>query len=491
MELILSTIKDLGLWSAGLALLLAYWLFVFGGLHEDASRVTRERWIKRMRHDDWAALYRARVDRTLGWVDKRLTPELASGAGFTATSPRAAWSHGALNLVLLLAVVYPVLSLTLQWAATGAAGQVGEQIVIPSEPAPGPRIATFVGLAAIAIFAMLARRASSQARTAFWLGMMVIVAGAFAAAFAGAFAGAVVFTGAVAFAVTGAGAFAGAVAVAFAFTVAVAVAFTGAVALAVAFAGAVAFAVAFAGLVVQESLGRRTGSHALSLTIYCLTLLVTLALIVRSASEIATTQSGEAPRSLILFFAVLPLLNGLTDFLSLGLTRYLLRRGWPLGWSWLADIAGAVSCLVLFAAAAIAFVVDVTPQNGIPLIYLDQLFDDIERAPEAYWWLAFMVFSTLLPTLLHLIVALSSTIVLTPMRLRLWIADGLEAGAKGDLERGRTAKLVLAGVAALAMWWPSFVILYGGWWLWTTDHGLRDGMLDLARLYAEWIAQFA
>lgn len=43
MDFILQAIKELGLWSAGFALLLAYWLFIFTGLHEEASRVTRER----------------------------------------------------------------------------------------------------------------------------------------------------------------------------------------------------------------------------------------------------------------------------------------------------------------------------------------------------------------------------------------------------------------------------------------------------------------
>lgn len=51
MELILGSFKELGLWAAILAIIFAYWLFIFGGLHEEGNRA-RERWIKTLEQRD-------------------------------------------------------------------------------------------------------------------------------------------------------------------------------------------------------------------------------------------------------------------------------------------------------------------------------------------------------------------------------------------------------------------------------------------------------
>lgn len=444
MELILQTIKDLGLWSAGLALLLAYWLFVFAGLHEDTARVTRERWIKRLRYEDWEQSYRAWIGQALDRIDRFLPPELSRGAPFGPGSLRAAWSHGALNLTLLLALAYPALSALLQWVGTGREMFLGELLLIPAEPQLLPRLAT-IGAIGVMIFCfIMARRASAQTRTGyavFWFGLAVAFAGAFA--------------------VVGAFAFAG--------------------------AGAVVVAFVVVGAFLQERLGRHYGRPGIALLIYYAALFAPLCAAILLAPELRETPKGEDPRAIILFLAVLPLLNALTDFGSLGLTRWLLRRNWPFALSWLADILGALFFLLLFCAASIAFVALVTPQDGAPLIDLTALFAAIRERPEDHRWLAFMVFSTLLPTIVHLILALSSTILIAPIWLRRRIANGLEAGAEGDIERGRNAKLALAILAAFAMWWPAFVVLYGGWWIRSADHGLRDGLLRLAERWAGWL----
>ena len=56
-------------------------------------------------------------------------------------------------------------------------------------------------------------------------------------------------------------------------------------------------------------------------------------------------------------------------------------------------------------ARSSAFVTFVVPADGVPLVDLTQLFADMRRAPGDYIWLMVTLFSTLLPTLLHLSVA--------------------------------------------------------------------------------------
>ena len=195
------------------------------------------------------------------------------------------------------------------------------------------------------------------------------------AVFAGAVAVAVASAAAVVFAVTVAGAVAGAVAfaVAGAFAVAAAVAFPGASAFAVALAGAAAVAfpgaaaIAFAGAGASEASQRRMGRHpgySLALLIY-LGAVLTLAVIFGAFDP-------DRPRPetvyLILFLGALPILNAVADFASIGLTRFLLRRGLrghgPLQAIW--DILGGAVIFVLLGFATLAWLHYVIPSDGRP-----------------------------------------------------------------------------------------------------------------------------
>ncbi|GIX12124.1 MAG: hypothetical protein KatS3mg118_0083 [Paracoccaceae bacterium] len=99
-------------------------------------------------------------------------------------------------------------------------------------------------------------------------------------------------------------------------------------------------------------------------------------------------------------------------FASIGVTRLFLRRGLHgrrIGFLLaLADPAVAVVIFATLGCGLIAFVHLVRFRDGSALIDLSALFADLRANPGDYWWLAFMLLSTLLPTLIHLTIAVSS-----------------------------------------------------------------------------------
>ncbi|MEM0942761.1 MAG: hypothetical protein AAGI70_02325 [Pseudomonadota bacterium] len=168
----------------------------------------------------------------------------------------------------------------------------------------------------------------------------------------------------------------------------------------------------------------------------------------------AETQEGRALFSfLLLFVGLLPILNALADFASIGLTRYLLRKGIESRvYLWApVDLILGLAVFALLGTAILGCVVLVAALGGPPLIDLEVLFGDattegsIRHDPRAYWWLYATFLSTLLPTAAHLGVGIFSLGLLSIPPLSRAIADGLE---EGDTPRGRAATLML--VAALA-----------------------------------------
>jgi len=165
----------------------------------------------------------------------------------------------------------------------------------------------------------------------------------------------------------------------------------------------------------------------------------------------------------VLFFSVLPLINALFDFASVGLTRYWLRKGLSgnILWNGLRD---AVAGLVIFLALGctiITFIHLVRPQDNVPLLNLASLFDDLAANPGNYWWLFFMVFSTLIPTVTHAGIALFSLFTLAGPRLRNWLAQMFRMGGKGDAHPEWIARTTKSAPIAAAIWAPAFIVIEG------------------------------
>ena len=223
---------------------------------------------------------------------------------------------------------------------------------------------------------------------------------------------------AVAVAVAVAGAFAGAVAVA------VAVAFTGAGAVAVAVAGAGAGAVVVAVAVVRlTERGRGTLAYALLTTVLALALIGALTLL-------PWAKVNDAGRSIFLFLGLLPLVNAITDYASYAVTIWLVGLGLKTpGWAFVMGLVDVAVALLIFALLGVLLVLVVAGANALasePLFPLAPLFAGLRQDPWAYIWVYAMLFSTLLPTLAHLVLAVFSMIalpffVMVKMPLSGWI----------------------------------------------------------------------
>ena len=230
-------------------------------------------------------------------------------------------------------------------------------------------------------------------------------AGAFAVAFAGAFA--VAFAGT--FAGAGAGAFAGAFAVAFAFAGTFAGAGTGAGA----FAGAGTFAVAGVILIAYNYFLKK-GNHLLFYILYFPFLAVYICVFLAQP----WIQVDELSFGTLLFLVVLPIINSVLDFLSLGVTRKLLKKSLSVSGRmkklnyYLLDLAVALLSLLVLIFSLFVAIKAMEWAAGLsaleqPTYDLGALWQRI--GSQSVWqglfssdgWVFMMIFSTFLPSLIH------------------------------------------------------------------------------------------
>ena len=472
-RLIGDTLRTFGVGGALLAAAFAVFWWFFSDLHKQQGK---GRWIALLRHDGFARRYRALMAAALDRIDARLSPGWDATPDAPKTEAARAWSHGLLNLCLLLAVAYPILSLLVYWALSGEAGRIGPLVVLPAEQERLNRVMVIGAVALMVVGGRWLVRAST-------LQQVLIAAGLLAVALASALVVTVTYRGAVTVAVAGAfsatvafsrkvaGAGALAVAFALAFGVGVANGFSGsfgltitniaASAVAIALASAVAIMGASAVAVAQVRLGRRTGRPAAALGGYMLLLWLALWIVTVNAPP-----SDAQTSALLLFLGFLPLLNAAADFASVGLTRWLLRRGVRGNLAWHAglDALSALAVLLALGFALIATVHLARPAGGAPLIDLAALFADL-RDPVAahdYYWLYFCFFSTLLPTALHLGVGCFGLFTLISRRLGRPIAAGLASTIEA---KQRAASLAFTICFALAVWLPAMLIWQALVWL--------------------------
>ncbi|MEL6335310.1 MAG: hypothetical protein AAFQ88_01565 [Pseudomonadota bacterium] len=109
---------------------------------------------------------------------------------------------------------------------------------------------------------------------------------------------------------------------------------------------------------------------------------------------------------MLLFLGLLPLLNGIADFLSVGLTRYLLRRSLTTSgpsqyWQWLWDLVGGLVILALLGSAIVTLGHWIRLADGQPILDVAGTLRGLETRPQDYRWLILGAATTLLPTLLH------------------------------------------------------------------------------------------
>jgi hypothetical protein len=391
--------------------------------------------------------YRTRLTRRLDgfarWVgdDHPQGPLYFSGASFM--------------VCFGLASFYPLLFLAFSWALLGGSGSFEGFQLFKSDATQVQRFLMLALMVGPSIAGGVLRYLQYSPMVSYLIvsaitvtvAVAVHVAGAGTVVAAGAGAIAVVFSVGFGFIVASTLYFTGAVTGALtgvaAFIVVVTLAVTGAVASAFGFNFAGAFDVTFAGALVVASIfmifvffivvaadRRRQGWVAVVVIAF---LLCVPALSIAFASganwineldaATKTLVTGSAP--IVLFLALLPAINAPFDWMSLAITRFVLRvlagTSEKVLWWWenpltQVFVQPAVIFINFLLAATLAFMIVVATAGGMSLfnwvhefagghriIDVPAIIEQVRANPwdERWWWLYATMFWTLVPTLLH------------------------------------------------------------------------------------------
>ena len=372
----------------------------------------RDRWLKGLRDNSPAEFYRSVMRRGLDWLDTRLSPHEAQKG-----PAQKAWSYGLLNITMALAIVYPILAMMAQWL-WGHAIDFGGQEMMAASP-PQARIFALVWLGSVSI--CLFFYTLSQSRW-YWL-WLILAVGIFilGSIYADDFA--------VPRNVGG-------------------------------------FAVVFLGVFAVAEV--RSSNPMVVRLFYCGVLLAILVMAIKMPDDFGAGQRNRAVFAM-LTFGLLPLFNAVFDFLSAGLTRYLLRLGLEQKravWRAILDGLGGIAIFFALGCSLITFVTFVTPADGVPLVDLAQLFANLRTAPGDYIWLMMTLFSTLLPTLVHLSLVLLTLALHYPASWRNFVAGLLESGAQSR-QASFLSGVCICAMITLAFWVPIWIIAA----VITHDHG--------------------
>jgi hypothetical protein len=160
---LLGLVSDQWFMIAAGAVLYLCWQYFGNALDRDSDRREIVSWLERPRG---AELYADAVNGVLDRIDRRLTPDndqdnpnpkpdapfwknLEWLIELQVQSPeaaqkigRSAWGWTLFDLVLLLAVAYPIVLLVVFWGVTGDEGRIGSLVVLPGER-PAGSVANF------------------------------------------------------------------------------------------------------------------------------------------------------------------------------------------------------------------------------------------------------------------------------------------------------------------------------------------------------------
>jgi len=199
--------------------------------------------------------------------------------------------------------------------------------------------------------------------------------------------------------------------------------------------------------------------------LYCGVLVTLLIVAIKGPDDFGAGQRTQAA-FFMLTFCLLSLVNAVFDFASVGLTRYLLRPGLEqkrAAWPAVLDGLGGIAIFFALGCTLIAFVV---PADGVPLVDLAQLFTDLRRTPGDYVWLMITLFFTLIPTLLHLSVAVLTMALQYPAWWCNFVAGLLKRGEQSG-QAAFFSGLFICVMITIALWCPNWIFTF----VITHDHG--------------------
>lgn len=388
-----------------------------------------------------------------------------------------------MDAALKLAVIYPLFLLLGQWWWTGTDTGIGPAIILQAFDGFWWRSALFCPLALLLAVKLMKtasqRHIWSQANDKLlWISLVAPVT----FPFAGAGAAAIVATGAFVGVVSISGAAAGASSFALTAATAVVFPFIGTVGVTVVFAFAVAFA--FAGVILLS----KSCQNGKGLRGYAILTVAAFMLVSFILTLIPVTQEQAFDRRLIVFaLGLLPLINAVFDYLSYGLTIHLIKKGrkskkWPPIVFGTLDAIAAVILLFAVAFALLCTIAIINHFAATPLLDISQILNDL-RSPETrgpYTWLYLTLFSTLIPTLVHLCIATFSALIIVPRSYKSKIAHWVSPDSPGQFTTLSGTFLAAATGAIYAafvvlmfstLWWAiTNIETFGLWLLSAVEH---------------------
>jgi hypothetical protein len=428
----------------------------------------------------WLTKALARVDVFFG--DPGRNDKSWSARALGLETPGARWTAPALDRCLLLALVYPVVTIVGVWIWSGHIGVAERALGLWETPGgqslPALSRAAFGGALAALIYAVWRLKGAASPLwngallAAFAVFLTVSHSQAHAYLDFSAFGCAVI----VAIGLGTSGAFFGASAVVFVFALPpayiVALTLTRSVAqsLSVSLASFMALSLVANGLALLTAATgalvvagisfvsvetERQGSF-FSLFFLTLTFVAIASVWLFSPWDDWWTQGA-----ILLIFGVLTLVNAPFDWFAIGLTRALLRRGLAPGGRSPFFYAALDVIAAPFIIAILAFVIvwavqtfdDIAVLRAGPnarVLPLDALFAGLKTRPDdpEYWWIWLMLFSTLIPSALNLCIAISSFMRGVPL-LNTWILNRIATtrSAMGDRDRFLLASTLSGQIA--------------------------------------------
>ena len=189
--------------------------------------------------------------------------------------------------------------------------------------------------------------------------------------------------------------------------------------------------------------------------------------------KFSTITNNKSSIYLLIFLITIPLINALYDYLSLGLTRYLLQRSLDTQRNlvWFALIDFLAACLFLLTlsltiVAAFSGLNQIAASHGAHPLDIGGILLRLRHTPSdmSLWWIYAMIFSTFLPTFAHAAIAAGNmSITRISKKWRNLVIAGLrelEAGSDGHhakesgalyfaLQRSWTVVMTLIGITLL------------------------------------------
>ncbi|WP_133840797.1 hypothetical protein [Pelagimonas phthalicica] len=198
------------------------------------------------------------------------------------------------------------------------------------------------------------------------------------------------------------------------------------------------------------------------------------------------TEKSQDGLTVLLTLGLLPCLNAFFDWLSYGMTIFLLQKGQAKRgvWPFLCGVADVVAAGVIFAALAaslVAILAQINLWRGDILVDVRAILDQ----PGEHLWVIAMIASTLVPTLVHLGLALFSLITWVPVPF--WQGGVDRLLDQEDTMGGWWAAARLSG--ALVGVYGGFLLLGGAvlWALWQLGAVIVSGYVGWLHVLLDWI----